>query len=86
MPANHGGTQWPEAPMATFLSIFTELHLTPVEDERWCGEAEPDLPRSIPAAPKLPGWTANHDAQWRHSLFNSGWMSGKTWKTREKWG
>jgi len=63
MLANHGGTQWPEPPMATFLSIFMELPLTLVEDERRCGVAEPVLPRSLSATMKPPGQTVNHDAR-----------------------
>ena len=64
--------------MATFLSIFMELHQTPVEDKRRCGAAEPNLPRSIPATAKPLGWTVIHDAQWRHPLFHSDWTLGKT--------
>ena len=46
MPDNHGGAQRPEPPMASFLPIFTELPLTPMEDERRQGVVEPDLQRS----------------------------------------
>ena len=72
--------------MATFLSIFMELHQTPVEDKRRRGAAEPDLPRSIPAVAKPLGWTANHDAQWRQSFYHLDWTLGETRKTGEKWG
>jgi hypothetical protein len=47
--------------MATFLSIFMELPLTPMEDERWQGVVEPDLRISLPAAMKPPGRPKNHD-------------------------
>jgi hypothetical protein len=60
MPANHRGAQQPEPPMASFLPIFVELPLTPVEDKHRQGAAEPDLQRPLLATAKPPGRAVNH--------------------------
>jgi hypothetical protein len=86
VPTNHGGAQWPEPPMASYLPIFMELPLTPVEDEHQQGATEPDLQRSLLATAKLPRQTMNHDTRWRHLFSHSDWMSGKARKTGKKWG
>ena len=76
MPTSHGGAQRPEPPMASFLPIFVELPLTPMEDERRQGAAEPDIQRSLPTMVKPPGQPFSH----------LDWTSRKTQKLGKKRG
>ena len=75
--ANHGGAEQPRPPMILFLPVFTELPLTPKEDEHRWDTVEPDLERSFLAMVKSSGQAMSHGTQRKQPLFHADWMPKK---------